>query len=351
MYETDDGTLTFNFSIGGRGPVAGRGDSLSMKEEAILVYGLQKTSNLEDLRQRYGLLEDLFILLTDSHYRLEWPSIRLGADAKIRWYFQRMRTDISATAPGWHECWTNFPQLRQAFGTIWSNWTRKRERFGSGFYLYLGTRRGMPLYPEHRFVNLAWGIEAFHRTKHAAVASDALKEKIARIVGDVRLSKDKIWLRKKLKHVHEPALADRIFEAFKDLPLGLDAKALRSFSKACADARNDISHFGGHRGGGSYTDFALNLEKMSDALSTLYHCLLLSEIGVDGQIMKWWLYQGPRSYPLKWHFVQVGLLPEEILTPPPAGRAVKLPDPKAPKEMAPGSMRTFVKPKPKQPAE
>lgn len=284
-----------------------------MKEEITLVYALNEVANLEGLRQRYGLLEDLFILLTGSHYRLDWPFIRLDPDAKVRWYFQRMRSDVSAVAPSWHECWTNFPQLRQVFGAIWSNWKRKREEFGPGFYLYLGTRRGMPLYTEHRFVNLIWGIEAFHRRKHAAGASDALREKIARIVGDVRLPKDKTWLRKKLKHSHEPALADRIFEAFKDLPLGLEEKALRSFSKACADARNDISHYGGHRRGGSYEDFARSLEKMSDALSTLYHCLLLNEVGVDGQVLKWWLHEGYQSYRLKWYFVEVGLLPKEVL--------------------------------------
>jgi hypothetical protein len=260
-------------------------------------------------------LEDLFILLTDSNYRLDWPFIRLNTDARFRWYFQRMRGDISATAPSWDECWTSFPQLREVFGTIWSNWKRKREQFGPGFYLYLGTRRGVSLYTEHRFVNLIWGIEAFHRTKHAAVASGALKEKITRIVDDVCLPRDKNWLRKKLKYAHEPALADRIYEAFKDLPLGLDLKTLHSFSKECADARNDISHFGGHRRGGSYTDFARNLEKMSEALSTLYHCLLLSEIGVDGQVLHWWLHEGYQSYRLKWYFVEVGLLPKEVLRP------------------------------------
>ncbi len=315
VYKTEDGTLTFNFNITGRSPVGDQSDNFSMKEEATLVYALDKITNLEGLRQRYGLLEDLFILLTDSHYRLDWPFIHFDTDTKLRWYFQRMTTDVSAPAPNWHECWTSFPQVREAFGNIWSNWKRKREQFGPGFYLYLGTRRGTSLYTEHRFVNLVWGIEAFHRTKHAAVASDVLKEKITRIVGDVSLPKDKTWLRKKLKYAHEPALADRISEAFKDLPLDLDSERLRHFSKACADARNDISHFGGHRRGGSYTDFARNLEKMSGALSTLYHCLLLAEIGVDREMLKWWVYEGYQSYRLKWYFVEVGLLPEEALKP------------------------------------
>ncbi len=41
------------------------------------------------------------------------------------------------------------------FGDIWSDWKKKREAFGPGFYLYLGTHRGViRLYIENRFVNL-----------------------------------------------------------------------------------------------------------------------------------------------------------------------------------------------------
>ncbi|MDA9393123.1 hypothetical protein WN73_21680 [Bradyrhizobium sp. CCBAU 45394] len=68
--------------------------------------------------------------------------------------------------------------MRDAFGDIWSNWKQKREEFGPGFYLYLGTRRGLSLYPEHRFVNLIWGIEAFHRTEYAADAKASFERKM-----------------------------------------------------------------------------------------------------------------------------------------------------------------------------
>ena len=54
------------------------------------------------------------------------------------------------------------------FGAIWSRWKAMRDEFGPGFYLYLGLRRGMAMYIEHRFVNLIWGLEAF--TARRAVA-------------------------------------------------------------------------------------------------------------------------------------------------------------------------------------
>lgn len=47
-----------------------------------------------------------------------------------------------------------------------------------------------------------------------------------------------------LQHADEPPLAERLFEIFRVLPLGIDEKALRRFYAKCADKRNDISHFG-----------------------------------------------------------------------------------------------------------
>jgi hypothetical protein len=315
VYDVEDGRLAFNFHINGRIPVGKQADHFSIKEAVSIAYSLNKAVKLEELRRRYGLLEDLFILLTDSYYRLDWPFVSLDDGTKLRCYFLRMKSDDLASPPNWHECWTNFPQLRDVFQNIWSNWKRKREEFGPGFYLYLGTRRGIMLYPEHRFVNLIWGIEAFHRTKYSVEVHSAYKAKLRRILDAVKARADNRWLRSKLKYAYEPPLSERIFEAFKGLPIELEEKRLRTFADSCAKARNDISHFGGHREGASYADFVTDLEKKSSALSILYHCLLLNEIGVDEKILKWWLHEGFRSYQNKWYFVQAGLLDKNCLNP------------------------------------
>jgi hypothetical protein len=242
VYKTDDGTLTFNF-LSGCSFTPGKSDRVSMKESAWLVYSVNEPATLEGLRERFRLFEDLLILLTGSYYRLDWPFISLDGDVRVRWYFQRFAGDEPASPPKWYDCWTNFPELRDVFETIWSNWKSKREIFGSGFNLYLGTRRGVSLYIEHEFVNLVWGIEAFHRSKYSTAKSDAIEEKIKRIVAQISKSKDKVWVNRQLKYAHEPALEQRIVEVFKTLPIDLDEKGLRSFAKSCAKARNDISHF------------------------------------------------------------------------------------------------------------
>jgi hypothetical protein len=157
-------------------------------------------------------------------------------------------------------------------------------------------------------VNLIWGIEAFHRKRSVESESTALSAKIRRVIDQVKVKKDKKWLQGRLRHAGEPSLEDRIFDAFKSLPIGLHRDRLRAFSKSCADSRNEISHFGGPRPGIGYADFLKELDKKSDALSTLYHALLLQEIGVDGSILKWWIYEGYRSGPIMQNFIEVGLI-------------------------------------------
>jgi len=175
----------------------------------------------------------------------------------------------------------------------------------------------MSLYPEHRFVNLIWGVEAFHRTKYPTDPS-SMAARIDNIVAQISDETDKKLVRRQLKFAHEPSLARRIFEIFSALPIELEEQRLRAFAEACAAARNDISHYGAHRGSGSYSDFVLGLEKKSAALSTLCHCLLLHEIGVSEEILKNWVHKGWGAFRIKFQFVAVGLLDKGVLDPKPA---------------------------------
>lgn len=291
-----------------------RRDSLTLKESVSLIYTHDVAMTLEDIQVQYRLLEDILILLTDSEYCLDWPCVGLAkrGTVKCRLYF--MRTVSKSTSPSYHECWTKFGQIRQDFGRIYSAWLKKREIFGPGFYLYLGTRRGMTLYTEHRFVSLIWGLESFHRIKHPDYPKNVkLRTKIQRIIEQVTQTKDKKWLEGQLAHADEPSLEQRISETISSLPLELDENRIRKFAKDCAHARNDISHYGGQRQSGIYSEFLRDLNIKNDALSCLYHALLLQEIEIDGKMIKWWVYDGFKSYGIKKMLVDVGLLDPSAL--------------------------------------
>lgn len=308
-YALSDGSITIKHDI--TAPPAGMviaRNTVSLKELIFLIYRFKKFSSLEQARNQYGLLQDLFILLTNSDFDLQWPVLLLGRKrTKYQYYFLRSRSKSSA--PTLHETCTSFPQLRNSFGQVFSSFKQKREVFGPGFYLYLGTRRSMKLYTEHRFVNLVWGLESLHRRKNVSAPTvPGLDKKIKRILDQIGLKKDRDWLERILEHSSEPNLAQRIEQILGALPLGLDKKKVAAFSSDCAKMRNDISHFGGQRHNGNYTDFLVRLNKLSDALSYLYHALLLQEIGIAPQIIDSWIYQGLDSYWIKRLFVEVGLL-------------------------------------------
>jgi hypothetical protein len=136
---------------------------------------------------------------------------------------------------------------------------------------------------------------------------------VNRILDKIDDPNDKRWLEKRLEHAHEPSLEQRLFEVFKALPLGLDEKRLRAFCQGCAKLRNDISHFGGERHDTSYSEFLKDANTKSEALSVLYHALLLHEAGIDGQILNRWAFDSFLSVPIKIHFVQAGLIDKSAL--------------------------------------
>lgn len=255
--------------------------TLNLMESASVRITPSKRMLLEDCQTHYQHVEELLILLTSSDYTMAWPTLVLSSGKRARLYFMRFKTDTKP--PAAHECLILFPSIAASFGSLLSLLIEKREQFGPGFYLYLGTRRGMRMFVEHRFVNLIWGLEAFDRRGRGEVQAEAtLQAKIDRILGQVSSGGDRRWLRGKLRHAAEPNLADRLFTIFSALPLPFETNALRKFCGDCQGRRNDISHFGGMRlKGQKYNEFMRDLNKKSDALAALYHFHLLTVIGID----------------------------------------------------------------------
>jgi ApeA N-terminal domain 1 len=318
-YRLVDGSLTIEFYLDRDSSADPLGTKVSMKETAGASFRFTKPLDLDGIKIQYQLFEDLLLLLTGTDYFLDWPWTALSQENRYRIYFRRLGDRTMRIAPKYYECVTNFVQLRDSFGSIWEAWRSKHEELGPGLYLYLGTRRGIRLYVEHRFVNLVWGIEAFHRRKYFDSPTSPLKKKVNRILEQIKEGQDKRWLSKKLESAHEPSLGERILETVGAVPLGFDATRLRTFSDACAKLRNDISHFGGQRHADrSYNEFLIELIDKSEALAILYHMLLLHEIGVNEQILKGWVFQGFRSYKIKVHLVKAGLLDKSAVDPKPS---------------------------------
>lgn len=275
-FQMDEGALSIVYDI--LGPIMGyhQDDQLSLKEKAFLVFRPQAPMTLDKMRQQFRSLEDLFIILTDSDYCFLWPSVQLetgGAVYEFQWY--SFRNIGAVKPPDRHGSLTNFVRIRDSFGQIVSNWLRKREQYGPGFYLYLGVRRNRQLYTEHFFVNLIWGLEALHRKSMIGFADAVIEKRVARIIEGVENIDDKKWLKKKLKFAHEPNLADRLSTVINGGPIKIERKCLLIFVNRCAEIRNDISHFGEQRSKGSREEYMQEVYQKARALSILCHAIIL----------------------------------------------------------------------------
>jgi hypothetical protein len=315
-YALDDSELQVVFGI--MGPYRGKSThaSLNLTEYAELIQITHRSMYLEELEARYTLISDLFMLLTGSDYNLDWPVGTYGPEGKeesFRLYFHRFASS-DTDPPEPHDYWITFPQLCNQLGERFGQWRRRCEEWGPGVYLYLATKRSVSMYEEHRFVMLVWGLESLHRRRaERARGSEKLARKIDRILSQVEKVKDKKWLDRQLQHAGEPPLEQRLFETLEKLPLDIDLKGLQKFCTDCANKRNDISHFGGRRHDDGYKNEVEELHKRSEALSNLYHILLLREIGFDDERLRFIATRSLRSFRIRSSLVAVGLLPASVL--------------------------------------
>lgn len=106
-----------------------------------------------------------------------------------------------------------------------------------------------------------------------------------------------------------PNLENRIFEAVNALALGFDEERLKRFARDCAKLRNDLAHWGGNRSRTTgYSDFISSVIKKNNALASLCHALVLTEIGLDPAAVRAWAVESPPSFRRNWYFAEVGLI-------------------------------------------
>lgn len=257
--------------------IEGPKTEIRLRQEGFIIYTPLCPITLDEARDITRKIEDLLVLLTNCERSLGFPKIRINsADDWCQVSYetlQRPDREVSRS-----DLWTVFPKLSPDFGVIANAWFDKSAEFGPGFHLYLGNRRGMQLYVEHRFANLVWGLEAFHRTSDQT-QNTPLTQKIERILSTVD-KKDRRWLENRLEHAGEPDLAQRIFSVLSPLPLGFDQAELKQFAKKCADERNVLSHFGGRRPGDDYSQHLRTWTLLTYALDCLYHARILQELGL-----------------------------------------------------------------------
>jgi len=277
--------------------------SVTIKQETFLEVELKVPRSLDSIREEFQLLEDLLLLLADVDVALPWPTVSYGDEAGL-YYFERRQSDSQKVDI--LKSWAALRWLATSFGTLLSTLEAQQGILGPGLYLYLGIRRSPALYLENKFSTAIFGLESLHRRVGTSVTQAKLEEKIARIIGDVKLQKDRDWLSGRLRNAGEPSLEERLFLTFSELEIGLEPKELRAFSKECADLRNQIAHFGGQRDGG-YDKFIQRVRTLNEAVRPLYHAVLLNRIGLNRDRIAAYFHRSPYSNQRKQMLKAAGL--------------------------------------------
>jgi hypothetical protein len=299
VYESEDGkiaiesaTASSNPFLGLTGPVS----ELTFKQETVLTYE-PLVYGFHVLRTSLFRLEDFISLLLGTYLRFDWPFlIQRSEDGFGSWhraYF--LRDSDPELKPNPYVYWVKFHTIKDSFGRLFFAWKTQLTKYGPPYYLYLFELRHSFIYPEHKFVNLMWAIEALHKKLHLGdptpPSSIDRKARVESILG--KLSKpedaeDRAWFAERASgYQRDPSLEDRMFDCLARLPIVLDTTAVRSFSRTCAQTRHAISHEGE-----APTSLNVSLFDLADALAHLYHALLLHEIGFNSNDLRKALTEG-----------------------------------------------------------
>ncbi|EKT4100894.1 hypothetical protein QEG57_001265 [Stenotrophomonas maltophilia] len=312
VYETSFGQLTFQTDFGGYLP-SYDSTSVDVSLKSQLVLSLSAHASLDQLLDYFRGFEDLILLLSNSSRSLPWPMAKSASlDGLVRIYYARANQNSAVFNR--HQCWLSLTRLGEDFGPVVNRWFERRRELGPGLHLFLGMRRPRPMYIEHKFANLVWGLESLHRRLYDGVAesNEKLRLKVERIISVLSRvewanASDKRYALGKFKNV-EASLAERIEQLLLSVGLGFDSEKLRDFAEKCADLRNDLSHYGGERTPGTYSDVIEGYVAFSIALGHLYHLLLLHLVGIS-DVHIHWLVNEHRDH-VRYHLARVNLVPQ-----------------------------------------
>ena len=175
--------------------------------------------NIEDVKK---------VLIPISIYHPSWP-------------YSKGSQEIN-----WSDMLFEFKQIRENAKLIINKWMKAYEQSASAFNLYFLTKMRTQTYLEERFLALAQGLEAYHRSTSDETQMEAVEfeELVSNILNQCPEGKRE-WLEGKLMHSNDLSLRSRIkrmIRPFKDT-FGNNEKRERLVNKI-VEVRNRLTHHG-----------------------------------------------------------------------------------------------------------
>lgn len=161
-----------------------------------------------------------------------------------------------------------------------ARWITLSRELGDALNLFFGVRYAPGMYVENEFLNLAQGVEVYHRRRHGGTEASA-PDHDARLSGILEATPTRYrpWLAEKLRHSNELTLSQRLKELYRAVgpvmqPLLGDGK---TWVWRVVEARN----FQTHRDAAAQKGIprGVDLWWLAQELSVLMTALLLLELG------------------------------------------------------------------------
>jgi len=201
------------------------------------------------LRRTASQLLDLFTLLVGEPLVFEAMDAELFTrgsrkrrSEKIDIFFSPVGRDVVEVVEA-HRMIIPFRAVESDLPRLLRRWLASAKTLQPAFDLYFSMLRRDPGYQEIRFLGIIRALESLHRLRRKEQPSAKHEARIARILAPLN-SKDRKWLRGRLKYSYELRLADRIkelLEPFGNLFGEPDLQAL--FVTRVADTRNYLTHY------------------------------------------------------------------------------------------------------------
>lgn len=323
-WELDEGILKLVNHLEGKIPNS-KTAKLDISITSHFNYERTQGTEIYDFLDIYHGLQDLLMILINDQASVGWPLLYWEDNEvlhTVECYFRRAH--LTENTFKWIDVTVPFPRIRDKFGEMVNTWFKKRKTLGPGINLYLSILRNKNTYAENIFVNMVWGLEALDRRNDLnsdIVVKSKLDEKIKRISETIKehkilKSNDRKWLLKALSKDNERSLAERLYDTFYNLDLGIEPTLLRAFCDSCALLRNDLSHHGGERTPGEYDKFITKLIPHLHALSTLYLIVMLDILKIEKKELKKIVYYYPGCFKHRNALSSVGLIPDISTIPP-----------------------------------
>lgn len=201
-----------------------------------------------ELRQTASRMLDLFTLLAGEPMIFEAMIAQSQIAHKRRFseyvdvLFSPVGRDIVQTIEE-HRMLLRFRDVELRLPRLFSRWLESFEVLQPAFDLYFSMLRRDPGYQEPRFLGLVTALESLHRRRSKEQPSAEHQERVARVLTPLN-SKDRKWLKGRLKYSYEKTLAMRMAELLRPFDdLFGKPEQQRSFVERVTDTRNYLTHY------------------------------------------------------------------------------------------------------------